>query len=235
MALSALSDILTQSFQDFHLSNDEKRLITSLCEQLKSKASNLNFARNRAFELVQEATNNNPQLTRQNLKWLQGVIKAIDSVRHSPEIETVKVAFSPGKECEEGIIKQLNRARHSIDICVFTISNDLISNSIEDAHNRNVKVRIITDNDKMHDRGSDIESLCKLGIPVRVDKTDNHMHHKFALFDNTTLINGSYNWTRSATRYNQEDIVIQKIPQVVDKFRLRFEQLWQETKVLKNT
>ncbi|MCW8878719.1 MAG: phospholipase D-like domain-containing protein [Kangiellaceae bacterium] len=232
MALSEFSDLLSRSFEDFHLSNDEKKLITLLCEELKSKTANLNYARNKAFELVRDATEKNPQMMLKNLKWLQGVVKAIDSVRHSPEVESIKVAFSPGKDCEDSIIRQLEKAACTVDICVFTISNDLITKSIEKAHKRNVRVRIISDNDKMHDRGSDIQYLCKLGIPIRVDKTDNHMHHKFALFDNTTLINGSYNWTRSATKYNQEDIVIQKIPQVVEKFKQRFERLWQETKAL---
>ena len=40
--------------------------------------------------------------------------------------------------------------------------------------------------------------LAELGVAVRIDRSEHHMHHKFALFDDAILATGSYNWTRSA-------------------------------------
>ena len=88
------------------------------------------------------------------------------------------------------------------DLCVFTLSDDRITAEVLAAHARGVAVRIVTDNDKEFDAGSDIAQLRQAGIPVAVDRTDAHMHHKFALFDGTWLLNGSYNWTRSAAQVN---------------------------------
>lgn len=34
------------------------------------------------------------------------------------------------------------------------------------------------------------------------------MHHKYAVIDSRLLINGSFNWTRQAVLYNQENTVI---------------------------
>lgn len=42
-----------------------------------------------------------------------------------------------------------------------------------------------------------------------------HMHHKFAIVDARLLINGSFNWTRQAVLYNQENCVITDNPQLV--------------------
>lgn len=68
------------------------------------------------------------------------------------------------------------------------------------AYQRKLAVRIVTDNEKELDSGSDIARCRAEGIAVRVDRSSAHMHHKFALFDGQVLINGSYNWTRSAAQ-----------------------------------
>ena len=115
-----------------------------------------------------------------------------------------------------------------MDISVFTISDDRLSDAILAAHNRGIKVRLITDNDKAQDQGSDIFRLIDEGIPVRMDNTENHMHHKFALVDKSILANGSFNWTRSATDYNQENILVTNEPKLVNAYLAEFESLWNE-------
>jgi len=87
-------------------------------------------------------------------------------------------------------------------------------------------VRIVTDNDKEFDAGSDIAQLRQAGVPVAVDRTDAHMHHKFALFDGTWLLNGSYNWTRSAAQFNEENLVVHNDPGLVRQFQAQFDTLW---------
>jgi len=82
------------------------------------------------------------------------------------------------------------------------------------------------------DEGSDIEELSLHGIPVRVDESENHMHHKFMVADDEITITGSYNWTRSAERYNQENIVWVKDPMFAKPFNQEFEKLWEESSEL---
>jgi phosphatidylserine/phosphatidylglycerophosphate/cardiolipin synthase-like enzyme len=88
-------------------------------------------------------------------------------------------------------------------------------------------VRILTDNEKLFDKGSDIRELAAAGIAVRVDETPNHMHHKFALRDNQALLTGSYNWTRSAALYNHENLVVTDQKSLVQDFGREFDRLWQ--------
>ena len=119
-------------------------------------------------------------------------------------------------------------AKQTLDICVFTISDDRLSGVILDAHTRGVTVRIISDNDKVYDDGNDIRRLNESGIPVRVDHSEYHMHHKFALFDGRLLANGSFNWTRSATTNNDENLVVTDDANLVRVFGLQFGKLWQQ-------
>jgi phosphatidylserine/phosphatidylglycerophosphate/cardiolipin synthase-like enzyme len=85
---------------------------------------------------------------------------------------------------------------------------------------------VLTDNDKAEDEGSDVARLERAGIPVRVDRTEYHMHHKFAVFDGRRAITGSYNWTRGAARNNEEHIVVTDDLRLVTELGRGFETLW---------
>ena len=74
--------------------------------------------------------------------------------------------------------------------------------------------------------GSDIDELARAGIAVKMDITPNHMHHKFMIADQRTLITGSYNWTLSAAKYNHENILVTSEAGVIKSFANEFEQLW---------
>ena len=54
------------------------------------------------------------------------------------------------------------------------------------------------------------------------------MHHKFAVFDGRTAVTGSYNWTRSAARVNQENLVVSDDPRLVKPLVEEFERLWEK-------
>ena len=65
-----------------------------------------------------------------------------------------------------------------------------------------------------------------LGIQVRHDGTTFFMHHKFAVIDKKTLINGSFNWTRAAITGNFENLLITDDTHVVQAYLRQFEKLW---------
>jgi mitochondrial cardiolipin hydrolase len=123
-------------------------------------------------------------------------------------------------------LAELSRVRKTADICVFTITDDRIAQAIIAAHERGVAVRVLTDNDKQYDGGSDVERLRRAGIALKVDETEHHMHHKFAVLDAATLLNGSYNWTRSASAFNEENLVVTTDAKLVRIFAQQFEKMW---------
>jgi phosphatidylserine/phosphatidylglycerophosphate/cardiolipin synthase-like enzyme len=95
-----------------------------------------------------------------------------------------------------------------------------------DAHRRGLRVRVVSDDDKALDAGSDLERLRDAGIPVRLDRVPAHMHHKFAVFDRLRLLTGSYNWTRSAAEVNHENVLVSVDPRLVQPFCRAFDDLW---------
>ncbi len=146
----------------------------------------------------------------------------------TPNAATARAHFSPGNDCLDAICNEFRRAKAKADVCVFTITDDRIRSAMLDARRRGVTIRVVSDNDKAMDEGSDIEPLRRAGIEVRVDDTEAHMHHKFTVFDGATLVTGSYNWTRSAANANQENIVVTADRALVDAFEAQFEKLWRQ-------
>lgn len=136
--------------------------------------------------------------------------------------------FNPGEKCLLEILRLLNNVKNSIDICVFTITDDRITGAILQAHKRGKVIRIITDDEKMHAPGSDIIEIANASIPVAIDHAHEHMHHKFAVFDRRILLTGSFNWTRSASLGNHENLLVTDDPRLVKPFNKEFERLWKK-------
>ncbi len=211
-------DLLLQTFEDQHLSRKEKQLIKEILEDTHADEQKLALYRHQAFETAREALTSSE--AKKVLNWLEDVVKALqNNPRNQGNQQTIAEAyFSPGDACPEKIAQLFSRAQRKVDVCVFTITDNRISRAILDAHKRGVALRIITDDEKRHDPGSDIFQLHQVGIPVRIDATEYHMHHKFALFDNVQLLTGSYNWTRGAAEHNEENFIISSDPHLLREF-----------------
>ncbi|KAF9928265.1 hypothetical protein FBU30_002532 [Linnemannia zychae] len=137
--------------------------------------------------------------------------------------------FFPSEESFKQLVKTLDNAKKSLDICVYTITDDHLANAIIRAHERGVKVRIISDSEKAEDLGSDVIRLRDNNdIPTRVDKSESFMHHKFAIIDDALVINGSYNWTKGARFDNKENLTLTNSTKAVQGFKGEFERLWAE-------
>lgn len=221
---------LRDSFEDSKLSQDEKYSLRNLLESLSNKHEMLAYARNKAFDIYRAQSPIQEDSFVKGINWLEKVIKTIDGVRDSITAFQPKSYFSPGDSCANAIISCIQNARKTIDICVFTISDNNIAEAILSAHKKGIKIRVLSDNFKAEDQGSDIYYLAENGLPVKLDRSSNHMHHKFAIFDQSILLNGSFNWTRSASTVNEENITVLYEASLVASFSGVFESLWQESK-----
>ncbi len=225
MDFAALDRSLRETALDFALDAGEKQQLRELGQQLD--AGRIRFLRNRAFDIVREAMLAKPGETLDALRWLEQVVKTLDVANETATVVS-SAYFSPGDTCLRRLSDLMRGCRGTLDICVFTIADDRLTDAILDCHARGIRVRVLSDNDKQYDSGSDIERLRTHGIEVRLDDSPAHMHHKFAVFDGRVLANGSFNWTRSATRDNDENLVVSDDANLVRVFGLQFEKLWQQ-------
>jgi phosphatidylserine/phosphatidylglycerophosphate/cardiolipin synthase-like enzyme len=225
MQAEELDHILEQTLADGRLSRSEKRALEMVLAEGGTDARQLAAIRHRVFEI---AGRHLPGPEAQAiLGWLEDVLKVLQP-KPVAAAQPAEAYFSPDDDCAGKIASLLKRAARSVDICVFTITDNRIAEAILQTHGKGVAVRIVTDNYKVHDVGSDVERLAQAGIPVRLDRSEHHMHHKFAVFDHAAVLTGSYNWTRGAAHDNLENFAVCYERRLVETFAAKFEAIWRD-------
>ena len=221
--MQELKDFLAQTFDDTLLSKQERKAFDALIADQSLNSSQLGALRSKVFDIARTSFSSSDDL--KVIEWLERAVKLVSKSQNSAP-KSSKVYFTPGEDARNAIASEIDTARNSIKVCVFTISDNILANALVAAHKRGVNVQIITDNDKSEDKGSDIEDMANAGLNIKEDRTANHMHHKYAIIDGDTLITGSYNWTRSAYKYNHENVVISYEKNLIHQFEKEFAELW---------
>jgi len=225
MKRTELEQIFRQTLEDRRLSRGERQALSAIFAELKAEPGDRREYLYPAFHVASEAMVD-PR-DRQVLEWLEALVRTIFATKTRGLHEIAEARFAPRQNCAESLRSLLAQASSHVEICVFTITDDSIAEAILQAFRRGVGVRIITDDEKASDPGSDVLRLREAGIPVRMDRSEDLMHHKFAVFDRRLLVTGSYNWTRSAAQRNRENIAITDDARLVAPFLEEFERLWE--------
>ena len=200
---------------------DAQKILKELLHNSTTPRGLINAAIAVIFELVEA----NPT----QLNWGKSLIEAISSDLMEPKKRLREAFFFPSAESEKKFIQHLLRAKSTMLICVFALTNDNIANAIREVKNRGVNIRMIFDDEMMRMPGSDVRKLHDEGYAVRVDLDPRaHMHHKFVVIDDTIVITGSYNWTRQASNKNNENVVVFEDAEIAEKYTGEFNKLWDE-------
>lgn len=220
--MEEIEQLFIRTLADSTFSSSERQEMRQLISLHQPNRQQRDWLRSRLFDLARLHQPADAAV----LNWLEIANKTL--LKENLDVAGGKVYFSPGDDCLQAILQLLNQAHTTLRLCVFTISDDRITRAILDARHRGVDIRLISDNEKLYDEGSDIRQLAQAGLSIRIDNTHNHMHHKFAIADQKTALTGSYNWTRSAALYNHENMLVTEDPAVVAAYSAQFDKLWEE-------
>ncbi|MCF2218324.1 hypothetical protein H9Q08_03300 [Chryseobacterium sp. PS-8] len=121
------------------------------------------------------------------------------------------------------IIEQISNSKEEILICVAWFTSWEILGKLIDKAETGCIIKIIVNDHYDNRRLNFSEFIRKDGfIKILSSETGRFLHDKFAIFDNKTLITGSYNWTYAAEFYNHEYIVITDESVMIKQFSVRF-------------
>ncbi len=163
-------------------------------------------------------------------------IPALDEPEYRVKQQTsIRTFFSPDDDVRAELVKLIDREQRAIHAAVYIITEPEIAKAITRARKRNVLVELVTDVGCLKEKANKVSMLCDTGCklfvynPPAINRGSSLMHHKFALFSSNNGLSyvwtGSYNFTKAASKTNQENAVIISDNKTFDQFMYQFKRL----------
>ena len=121
---------------------------------------------------------------------------------------TVRYAFSPVDGINAQVVSALDAAKTQIRFMAFSYTDPAIGAAMVRAKKRGVDVRGVMEKQNVRGTGSVFPLLQKAKVDIVPDGNCYIMHHKSIVIDTNTVITGSYNFTKSAEKSNDENLLI---------------------------
>ncbi len=158
-----------------------------------------------------------------------GDIKVYFTGSVDTSVTTVENAVGLGTATNDTIAEYIGRAENTIDLAVYNNNDQTIMNAVDDAYDRGVQIRYITQGDNANIGLGQLNS----NIPVlgRQDSEGSGMHNKFVIIDaddkdNCVLITGSTNFTTNGLVEDYNNVIIFQDQSICRGYQVEFEEMW---------
>jgi hypothetical protein len=116
--------------------------------------------------------------------------------------------FSLQGGCTAAIVAKLAGAKKTIDVQAYSFTSTDIARAMSEAKDRGVKVRAILDKKASGEQYSGATYLANHGVETYTDGEHPIAHNKVMILEGSTVITGSFNFTRQAEISNAENLLI---------------------------
>ena len=123
------------------------------------------------------------------------------------------------------VLHHIRSAKESIQVGMFALTLPQIIVELNAAQNRGVDVMILVDKGFKSFTVQQIKQLEHPSLSIYEKVTPYQLHHKFGIFDKTTLITGSVNWSDNGFLLNTEEMII--IDNLTEKQQQKMQAIWE--------
>jgi phosphatidylserine/phosphatidylglycerophosphate/cardiolipin synthase-like enzyme len=139
----------------------------------------------------------------------------------------VEVYFSPDDHVQAALLALIDRARSSINFLAFSFTSNPLGDAVTRAAAAGVQVRGVMDADQARSNvGAEFDAFRAAGLAVRLDGNPGQMHDKVFIVDADVVAVGSYNFTASAERVNDENLVVIHSPAIASLYLSEFQRVY---------
>ena len=124
------------------------------------------------------------------------------------------------------VLQRLQAAKRSIHFMAFSYTEDKISDAMIAKLKAGLTVRGVFESQNARGSGSMFGGMRGGGVDVLEDGNCYILHHKVIIIDERTVITGSYNFTGSAEKDNDENLVIVDDPNLARAYLDEFERVY---------
>ena len=167
-----------------------------------------------------------------------GEIKAYFNAPVDTTVATHGSALAVGSSVIDSLIAIIESAENTLDIAIYNWNNNGITDispAINDAHNRGVRVRMITDRSTATLGFNDLVQ----GVPTMESPSGQEyglMHNKFVIADaddqnpdKPLVWTGSTNWTDNQINRDPNNVIVFQDQALARAYQLEFEEMWGST------
>lgn len=135
--------------------------------------------------------------------------------------------FPSEDRCDQQMIDLINSANSSVYAALYDMKLKTVSDTLINAYNRGINVRIVTDKKASEHPESQYSRLRDYNREIiKPSRKSGLMHNKFIIVDNRTVWTGSYNPTPNCTNGSNNVIVINSSKKLVEDYLIEFNELW---------
>lgn len=135
--------------------------------------------------------------------------------------------FAPEDDVQSKVIRYLNAAKSKIHFMAFSMTDDAIGDALIAREAAGVNVEGVLESRNSSSTYSELGRLVKAGVPVLTDGNSYVMHHKVIVIDGLWTITGSFNFSESAQKSNDENVIIIKSTAVAKMFEEEYARIKQ--------
>lgn len=137
--------------------------------------------------------------------------------------------FSPVDNVMDKLVTYVQGAQKSVRFMIFTYTDTNLANAMIARYQAGVDTEGVIE-DRGASQGAMVPLFCAK-VPVKVDGNKYTMHHKVIVIDENTVITGSFNFTISADRENDDNLLVIHNPDLAKLYLQEFERVWGQGKV----
>ncbi len=132
--------------------------------------------------------------------------------------------FSPVDKVMNKLVTYVQGAQKSIRFMIFTYTDTDLANAMIARYQAGVDTEGVIE-DRGASQGAMVPLFCAK-VPVKLDGNKYTMHHKIIVIDESTVITGSFNFTKSADQENDDNVLVIHNAELAKQYLQEFDRVW---------
>ena len=137
--------------------------------------------------------------------------------------DQIQAYFSPKGGCTAAIIEEIRGAKQFILLQAYSFTSAPIAGALVEAFRSGIRVEAVLDKSNKSANYSEATFLKNARVPTWIDGKHAIAHNKIIIIDGSTVITGSFNFTKAGEESNAENLLIIKSPELAARYIANFQ------------